>query len=341
MQPKNDKNTKNIQGRASQYGSLLGWSLGVLLLVFTAVTSTQYHEGLRQNKSQYHRLTESLLSGKTYLELPIPKGLLALKDPYKASETQKFIDAHAKEPLWDTSYYKGRVYLYYGVVPVASLFVPYKALTGHHMDMRLALLVFSILASAISIICLNILFTSTQWGKFLCALVLTISPGYGYLIRRPEMYEIAIVAGATFGLLGLLYLTKALKSHSTVNTCLGASLWALSVGCRPTAIVSIGAPLIALISRLKTGDKKTPIIAIACILIVATTLALYNYTRFESPTSFGERHVLTGLDSGPNSQKIHNLNIIKENTYFKCPIGIGSFPMYTPAQAGTENTVNK
>lgn len=291
----------------------LGWTLGVSLLVFTAITSTEHHKTLRQDKSQYHRLAEALLEGKTSLNLPIPKGLLSLSDPYKASDTQKYIDPSEKAPLWDTSYYKGKIYLYYGIVPAAIMFMPYEALTGVHMDMRLALLLLSILASAASIICLNINFPSTRWGNFLCGLVITVSPGYAYLMRRPEMYEIAIVGASAFGLMGLAYLTKSFKNRPTKNLTLGASLWALSIGCRPTTLISAGAPLIALLSRLKVGDKKSPIFALLAILFVATALALYNYSRFESPLNFGARNVLTGLNSGPDSPPIHNVPIIKEN----------------------------
>jgi hypothetical protein len=91
------------------------------------------------------RIKEKLrLRDATELHREAPPGLTQLADPYDPS-------AHAGYAVLDISYYKGKLYLYYGVTPAVLLFWPYVALTGNYLPQKYAVLVFCIvgfLASA-------------------------------------------------------------------------------------------------------------------------------------------------------------------------------------------------
>lgn len=302
------KNQKRLQ-----WGTALGWALGTLFLCWTSITSFQQHELQNQKQSQYQRLADSLLNGKLSLDLPVPQGLNALTNPYNSEENKFYISPHIDKPLWDTSYYKGKIYLYYGIVPAATLFVPYKFITGQDLDMRLALLILCIIASSAAIGCLRQLIKSSQLTQFVSSLVLIIAPNYAYILRRPEMYEIAVAGGAAMTMLSLYFLIKAHKISGWKNITIGGICWVLSIGSRPTAIFNAGIVLLSLCHKIYKYDKKAVVYTSLAILIVGSLLALYNYARFESPFSFGSEYVLTGLTTGPNGPPLYNTQIITHN----------------------------
>lgn len=79
------------------------------------------------HRNQYEKMAESILNGHLYLEYEdIDQRLVSMKNPY---------DPRAREEAgvyyhWDHAYYKGQYYMYFGIVPVFLLFLPYRILTG-------------------------------------------------------------------------------------------------------------------------------------------------------------------------------------------------------------------
>ena len=80
-----------------------------------------------KNKNQYELMADALLKGQIYLEYgDMDRRLLQMPNPY---------DTNARRALgvryhWDHAFYKGRYYMYFGVVPVFLLFIPFKLITG-------------------------------------------------------------------------------------------------------------------------------------------------------------------------------------------------------------------
>ena len=80
-----------------------------------------------KNKNQYELMADALLKGQVYLEYgDMDRRLLEMPNPY---------DTKARRELgvryhWDHAFYKGRYYMYFGVVPVFLLFIPFKLITG-------------------------------------------------------------------------------------------------------------------------------------------------------------------------------------------------------------------
>ena len=99
---------------------------------------------LNSADAYYNLLARGFRAGQLNLKMEVPRGFARLADPYEPA-------AHSAYPVLDMSYYKGRLYLYYGVTPALVLFWPYAAMTGHYLSQKDAVVVFCVvgfLASA-------------------------------------------------------------------------------------------------------------------------------------------------------------------------------------------------
>ncbi len=79
---------------------------------------------------QYASLARSLAEGKTWIDTPSEeealRTLAGLANPYDYSARA----AAGVSQIWDTAYYNGHLYVYFGVVPVLLAYLPYYLLTG-------------------------------------------------------------------------------------------------------------------------------------------------------------------------------------------------------------------
>src|SRR5438094_562198 len=107
---------------------------GVCLLVIGVYAYTGHSgvfESLSPNAADtyYNLLVQGFRAGQLSLKKDAPPGLVQLADPYDPSANA--IYRYAIPRLHDMTYYKGRLYLYFGITPVLILFWPFVALTGH------------------------------------------------------------------------------------------------------------------------------------------------------------------------------------------------------------------
>ena len=77
----------------------------------------------RAEDAYYNLVVRGFRAGQLDLKAEVPPGLAQLADPYDpvANADYLLVDGH---PLWDLSYYRGKLYLYYGVPPALVLFWP-------------------------------------------------------------------------------------------------------------------------------------------------------------------------------------------------------------------------
>ena len=87
----------------------------------------------------YNLLVDGFRAGHLNLKTEAPLGLTQLADPYDPAANAHF--RLGSDRLYDLSYYKGRLYLYFGVTPALILFWPFVALTGHYLSHRLAVVI--------------------------------------------------------------------------------------------------------------------------------------------------------------------------------------------------------
>jgi hypothetical protein len=88
----------------------------------------------------YNLLVQGFRAGQLSLKKEVPASFARLANPYDSTVNEVFLGFDYG--LRDLSYYKGRLYMYFGVTPVLIVFWPWGALTGHYLFDRQALTIF-------------------------------------------------------------------------------------------------------------------------------------------------------------------------------------------------------
>ena len=247
----------------------------------------------------YNLLVQGFRAGQLSLKREVPPGFLRLADPYNPTANMPY--RYGPDRLHDLSYYKGRLYLYFGVTPALILFWPFVALTGHYLSHRLAVLVFCTIGFLAS---MGVLYAAwrryfselSMWVVAACALALGLATGVPVMLPQSSVYEVAISCGYMLTLLSLGAIWRALhESRKRSGWLSAASLaYGLALGARPSLL--FGA-VILLIPVIQAWRERRPIwvmliAAAGPILLIGLGLMLYNALRFGSPLEFGLHYQL-------------------------------------------------
>ena len=103
------------------------------MLVLFFVVNIRYEYVHSQTKNQYEKISESILDGKVYLNEKVSDKLRNMKNPY---DTNLRKESHTKA-LWDHAFFKGKYYVYFGIVPVMFFYIPCHLLFGTYPPMYL------------------------------------------------------------------------------------------------------------------------------------------------------------------------------------------------------------
>lgn len=265
------------------------------------------HRNIVDQNDKYQLLTNALLHGKIHL-LDMPNGKLAeLGNPYDYS----LRSAKDVSFRWDTAYYRGRYYVYYGIAPVLLLLLPFKVITRYYLPTAVAVLLFVIVALAAMLFSyrkiVEIWFPDTDLLTFLSgAVACAFASNLMWLCGRPYFYELADASGAAFLMLGFYMLLLLVNSTRFTKTklFLCGLFFACMVGSRPNLVLFIGCsvPFLLVLAR---GMEKKQILRGAVSLgaplaVTAAGLMWYNAARFGSPFEFGNKYQLTANDPGLN-----------------------------------------
>lgn len=289
-----------------------------LAVIFALICSAYAYIGLppaypvrleRESADYYNLLASGLLAGKTSLSLEPPASLVALADPYDPVQRAQSggLEMH------DATYYKGKYYLYFGVVPALVLFAPFKAVTGFYFPQHLATVLFCAGGLFWSLGLLRALRrdafpgVATRW-VWLAAVMLGLGNFCLVMVVRNSVWEVPISSAYCWSMLGLWCVVR----HLTVPAGRGAVAWlafagaafGLAIGSRPHfifgAAVLVGLWAWRWLGRWRRNEWDARVFtreAVAALvplgLIIAGLLA-YNYARFDSPFEFGQRYQLAG-----------------------------------------------
>jgi hypothetical protein len=248
--------------------------------------------------SYYNLLVQGFRAGQLNLEKVAPPQLAHLADPYDPA-------AHARYPVLDMSYYKGKLYLYFGVTPAVVLFWPYAALTDDYLREDNATVVFCFVGfvAGVGLLCAlwrRYFVEVSVWVVAACALALGLATAVPVLLSRCEVYEVPISCGYMLTMLALGAIWCALdqpEPRKRSGWLAAASLaYGLAVGARPSLL--FGA-VILLVPVAQAWRERRPIgapliAATVPITLIAVGLMLYNARRFDSPFEFGMRYQLVG-----------------------------------------------
>jgi hypothetical protein len=307
----------------------LVYAFSVVLLIFIAwasVHTSNTPKALvkvkRHDLQQYNvHLTDAIIAKKPYLDVSVDKRLLAADArPYDLA----WLKANNIDFHFDYSFYNGKYYCYFGIVPAIMLYVPYKLITGNYLTDHTGIFLFG----AISIILLAMLWRycvkrympDMRFVFYLLSfLTLFFANGMFSVLSYTRFYSIVSTAGFMFAIAGILLLLKSAENEkiNRLQLFFACLCLALVVGCRPNMIfVSLLVPVV-LWRYLRPCDKNASTVQYSTVqystvqynpyklflfiaipyIIVAIPLMYYNYVRFGSITEFGVSYMLNEIDS--------------------------------------------
>ncbi|WP_165251910.1 hypothetical protein [Adlercreutzia sp. ZJ304] len=258
--------------------------------------------------NQYELMAQSLIQGHLYLDLPVDPVLAQLNNPYDPVARN---DSGASF-FWDHAFYDGRYYMYFGIVPVLVLFLPYQLITGHSLTTYHATQLFVALF-IVGLFSLfwrmrKIYFKQMPFVSFLilCVAFSLMSVWYG--VGSPALYCTAISSALCSEVWSLYLFAQAmgmefgsrLDIRRRIFLVLASLLGAMAFGCRPPIALANLVVIPLLVSLFRMRDTRNFIIdataIIAPYVIVGALLMGYNFLRFESPFEFGQSYQLTVAD---------------------------------------------
>jgi hypothetical protein len=275
-----------------KFGSILGIALVLAVAVWLAAWGEDWRHAYaftgRQDDS-YNLLVHGFLQRHLYMDAPVDPRLLS---PDVAVRRQANVEA-------DASFYRGRYYIYFGVVPAALLFLPYRLLTGQDLSDN---------AACVALVLLGFLlylktyeearrryFPALSHSLRACSvLLLAFGAGTPALLILSGRYEIAIAGGYACMAGAWLAVFRAGHSPRRAAAWLGVAgaAFGLAIGCRPTYILIVPA-LTAALWLMPTpppaGAARVRLAAAAVLpaFFIGLLLASYNYARFGNPLEFG------------------------------------------------------
>lgn len=260
----------------------------------------------REYSDYYNLLTRGFLKGHLYLDAPADPYLAHLKDPWNPAE-------NGGHGMHDVSYYRGRYYIYFGVTPLAVLFLPMRLISGYEISQEMASVVFAwvgLAASAWIVAGIRRRYFpgAPFWASAVAVAALGLTNTVPVLLRRASIWEVPITCAYACLMLGLGFLFGALhERRRNVLLVLASASFGLAVGARPTYLPGCAALLVPLLyfaggpGGLRTALRdrswwKAAAAAALPVLLVGAGLAAYNRARFGSFTEFGLRYQLAGSD---------------------------------------------
>lgn len=300
------------------------------------------------HRNQYELITEAFLDGRIDFAYGDEDTLSGLKNPYDPYERRDAgIWFH-----WDHAYYKGHYYMYFGVVPVFLLFLPYRLLTGEPLTTYHATQVFVILIIAGFFVLFRLL-AELFFKKMPCSVYLWLSVAVSFMsvwysTAEPALYCTAITGALALEIWSLYFFIRAVYVRAGENrqialAGIGALLGALSFGCRPSIALAnlLVVPLLVVFLRERRFTPKLfgkLLLAALPYALVAAALMWYNYVRFEDPFEFGQAYQLTAAD-----QTNYRISLDPETlwrvisqlglSFFNVPRISGEFPYIAPEAA--------
>lgn len=236
---------------------------------------------------------------------------------------------------WDHAFYKGRYYMYFGVVPVFLLFIPFKLITGASLTTYHATQVF-VGMSIIGLFLFFRLLSKRFFPKLSFAVYLFLGAAVSvtsmvHCVAKPAMYMTAFSSAFCMEIWSVYFYVKAVwatdnehENRAIFRAFLGALFGALAFGCRPSIalgnLIVIPCLIVFLREHKFSGKMFLKLVAAATpYIIIGALLMLYNYARFENPFEFGQSYQLTVADQTAYGSLLSRLSargLLNGATYF-------------------------
>jgi tetratricopeptide (TPR) repeat protein len=291
---------------------------------------------LQAADTYYNLLVQGFRAGQLNLKREVPPGLAQLANPYDPTANRDYRLGGRYPPLHDLSYYKGKLYLYFGVTPVLLLFWPYTALTDDFLLHKDAVLIFCAVGFLVSVGLLYALwrryFATVSFGAVVAgAVALGLVPFTPLLLSRSDVYEVSISCGYALTMLALAAIWRALHVPARRGRWLAAAslAYGLALGARPSLLSGAVILLVPVVQAWRERRQMAVALLAATgpIVLIGLGLMVYNLLRFDNPLEFGLRYELSTY--GENTQQHFSLSYLWFNfrVFFLAPAHWGGrFP---------------
>lgn len=316
--------------------------LEIAILLSVSVLNPAFAKNPSRHTAQYQQLAESFLDGKLYLAEEPSDFLAQMENPYDYNDRRYEASANGTSYYWDAAYYNGHYYVYFGVVPVLLLYLPYRAITGADLPNLAAIQVFLVLFAIGSFLLIGKFLKKYFDHKrvpFLSYILLTLifinASGGIFIAKRPDFYSVPIISALAFTVFGLYFWMMSDEGGRIrpLYAALGSLCMALVAGCRPQLLVVSAMAIIifwypvfkdrSLFS--KKGLWSTVAICIPYV-IVAAGIMWYNNARFGSPFDFGANYNLTTNDMTGRGFRVERVGLAIFTYFLQPPKLTAAFP---------------
>jgi tetratricopeptide (TPR) repeat protein len=248
----------------------------------------------------YNLLARGLLSGHLHIDKEAPPGLRALADPYDPAANKPFRVGVASR-LHDISFYRGRLYLYFGVAPALLVFIPWHVLTGGWLPHWCAV---ALLCAAGLLVNLSLVRSvkgrvfpgSPPWMLAVLTLILGLGSYAPLLLSRADMWEVPIAFSYLAVSVALRCLWAAFCRPEGAAAWIAGASAALGAAFAARPNMLPNAAILALPFAFG-ATRRSPRAWAAAILpigLCGAAVALYNALRFGNPFEFGQHYQLAG-----------------------------------------------
>ncbi|MBE6801788.1 MAG: hypothetical protein E7530_02760 [Ruminococcaceae bacterium] len=304
-----------------------------------------------KHHNQYDELAQAILQGKTYIDNnDVPQSLIDMDNPYDTTARYFTSSLTGDTYRWDVAYFEGHYYVYFGIVPLLLMYLPFRAIVDAPFPSAVGVIAFAFIFAIgvfklLGIICEK-KFKNVSVGTFLLTALATVNCcGVMFLVKRPDFYSVPIMTGLAFVVWGIFLWIKGLNTEKLRNLFFvaGSLCLALSVGCRPQLVLvcALALPIFAkyFFTEKKITTKKglMNILVLAVpFVIVAAGIMYYNYIRFGSVTDFGSGYNLTTNDVTRRGFDFGRTGLGIFTYLFQTPQFTATFPYIKPVEIDTQ-----
>lgn len=298
--------------------------------------------------NQYNDLAEAFLDGQLHLNKEVPDILAEMENPYDRNERLRLFKLEKITEPWDTAYYNGKFYVYFGVLPVFLFYLPAQ-LIGFDFPNFLAIVIFSwVLIAGVFLFyskMIKMYFPKVPYLLYLVLSTLTAAcSGVFYLIKRPDFYSVPIMGALAFTVMGLYFWLSSIENEriSRGKMLAGSIFMASVIALRPNLVffscaafvifwhsVFTDRELLSIKSRLSDDKYRgliNTLIFCAPYIIIGVLVMVYNMARFSSPFDFGAAYNLTTSDMTLRGFNLDRFGLGVFEYLFRPPTIQGTFP---------------
>ncbi|MCD8048625.1 MAG: hypothetical protein LUG52_03320 [Clostridia bacterium] len=319
-----------------------------ILFLTIALSNPKYVTPSWSHHQQYYKLAQSFAEGRVDIDGSGADILSEMENPYDRSARNEAFEGTGKSAPWDTAYYNGKFYVYFGVLPVILFYLPYYLMTGEAFPNFLGVVFFVwLLIAAVFLLYRQIVkryFPHTPFLLYILLCEATLFTGAVYMVKSPDFYTSPIAGGVACCTMGLFFWLRALDGEKLKRPSLflGSLFNAAVILLRPQLVlISCAAfvifwnsvfkdrEMLSINSRLskeKYRGLKNTLLFCAPYVVIGIIAMSYNAARFDSPFSFGSEYNLTVADMTRRGFEITRWNSGVFEYLFRPPTITGIFP---------------